>query len=164
SSRRAGEVPYIIQPRDTLVIEAVELVPKKQVRIAPFDQVKIVADPTTTKLDNPISGTFQVDSSGDVVLGPAYGAVKITGLTRSEAEEAVLIQLQATLKDPAVSLVIDESRLENGIKGEHLVSADGSITLGAYGRVELEGLTIAQAREAIEQQLSDFFAAPKISV
>ncbi len=32
SSRRAGEAPYIIQPRDMLVIEAVELVPKKPVR------------------------------------------------------------------------------------------------------------------------------------
>ncbi len=41
------------------------------------------------------------------------------------------------------------------------MSADGSISLGAYGSVEVEGLTIAQAREAIEKQLSDFFAAPE---
>ena len=50
------------------------------------------------------------------MFGPAYGAVKISGLTRREAEEAVTIQLQATLKDPAVSLAIDESDWKTALK------------------------------------------------
>ncbi len=143
--RQPLERPYVIEPPDILQIDSVQLVPKKSFRIAPFDKVKIVADPTTTKLDNPISGTFQVDSSGEVVLGAAYGAVKISGLTRSEAEEAVLIKLQETLKDPLVALTIDESRLENGITAKHLVGPDGTINLGVYGQVKVGGLTVQEA-------------------
>ena len=145
-----------------LVIEAVELVPKKQVRIAPFDQVKIVVDPTTTKLDNPISGMFQVDSSGEVVFGPAYDAFKISGLHPQRSGRSRHYPFESDIEGPISFARHRRGRLEKGIKGEHVVSADGSIALGAYGSVEVEGLTIAQAREAIERQLSDFFACLKL--
>jgi polysaccharide biosynthesis/export protein len=162
--RQPPERPYVIEPPDILQIDSVQLVPKKSFRIAPFDKVKIVADPTTTKLDNPISGTFQVDSSGEVVLGAAYGAVKISGLTRSEAEEAVLIKLQETLKDPLVALTIDESRLETGITGKHLVGPYGTINLGMYGQVKIGGLTVQEARKAVEEKLGTEFVNPIVSL
>jgi polysaccharide biosynthesis/export protein len=162
--RQPPERPYVIEPPDILQIDSAQLVPKKSFRIAPFDKVKIVADPTTTKLDNPISGTFQVDSAGEVVLGAAYGAVKISGLTRFEAEEAVLIKLQETLKDPLVALTIDESRLEAGITGRHLVGPDGTINLGVYGQVKVGGLTVQEARKAVEEKLGTEFVNPIVSL
>ena len=55
-----GQYPISFSRADTLLIEPVQLVPKKPVRVEPFDQVKIVADPTTTRLENPISGKCQV--------------------------------------------------------------------------------------------------------
>jgi beta-lactamase regulating signal transducer with metallopeptidase domain len=130
---------YVIEPPDILTLEAMQLVPKKPVRIAPFDKLKIAAEGTL--FDAPLSGTFQVDSEGEVVLGAAYGAVKLTGLTRREAEEAVTSKLQEKLKEPQVALIIDESRLENGIKGDHLVEPDGTINLGAYGQAYVAGMT-----------------------
>src|SRR5262249_14964954 len=59
---------------------------------------------------------------------------------------------------------LDDSRLESGIKGDHLVGPDGTINLGAYGQCYVAGLTIAQARKAIEKELSDYFVDPKVSV
>jgi len=153
---------YVIEPPDILTLEAMQLVPKKPVRIAPFDKLKIAAE--NTLFDAPLSGTFQVDSEGEVVLGAAYGAVKLTGLTRREAEEAVTSKLEELLKEPRVALIIDESRLENGIKGDHLVGPDGTINLGAYGQAYVAGMTIPQAGKAIETQLDGCFTNPKVSL
>jgi polysaccharide biosynthesis/export protein len=153
---------YVIEPPDILTLEPTRLVPKKPLRIAPFDKVKIAAEGTL--FDAPLSGTFQVDSEGEVVLGAAYGAVKLTGLTRREAEEAVLSKLQEKLKEPQVALIIDESRLENGIKGDHLIEPDGTINLGAYGQAYVAGMTIPQASKAVETQLGGYFNNPKVSL
>jgi polysaccharide export outer membrane protein len=154
--------PYVIEPPDILLLEALKLVPKKPFQIAPNDKVKIQA--TGTRLDQPIDGTFQVDSAGEIVLGPGYGSVKLKGLDRREAEEAVTTQLQETLASPQVALTIDEARLRSGLSGEHLVGPDGTINLGAYGSQYVAGMTVAQAKDAIEKKLSKWFVAPIVSV
>jgi protein involved in polysaccharide export with SLBB domain len=50
------------------------------------------------------------------------------------------------------------------IAGEHLVRADGTISLGLYGAVRVAGLTVDQAREAIEKHLNSFINEPKVHV
>jgi polysaccharide export outer membrane protein len=50
------------------------------------------------------------------------------------------------------------------IAGEHLVGPDGTVTLGSYGSVSVVGLTLAQARQAIEDYLSQFLEEPEVSV
>ena len=154
--------PYVIEPPDILKITPVRLVSKGPVVIEPFDTVNINAE--NTKLDAPIAGKFKVDSSGVVVLGPSYGAVKISGLTRPEAQAAVKKQLEETLARPEVVLTIDESSIEKGIGGEHLVGPDGTVNLGIYGQVSISGDTIEQARSAIQDQLNDFFVNPVVAV
>jgi polysaccharide export outer membrane protein len=158
--RRASLPPYVIEPPDVLTITPVQLVPKGTMRVGPLDNVQIEVD----SAPNAISGKFQVDSSGDVVLGALYGAVKISGLTRLEAQEAVKKKLAEILTNPRVALTIDETRRETGISGKHLVAPDGTINLGIYGSVDVDGKTIAEARAAVEKKLSDLFVDPKVAV
>ncbi len=154
--------PYDIEPPDVITIDAISLVPKKPFRLAPADKVKLAVE--GTRLDAPISGTFQVDSTGEIVLGPSYGSVKIAGLTRVEAQEAVTEQLKETLVNPQVALIIDEARLTSGITGQHLVGPDGMVNLGIYGSAYVAGCTIPEACRAIEKQLAGAFREPKVSV
>jgi beta-lactamase regulating signal transducer with metallopeptidase domain len=93
SRKQANRGPYIIEPPDILTLDTVQLVPKEATRIAPLDKVHIEGGPGYG-----ISGDFQVDSSGEVVLGPGLGTVKLTGLTRSEAQDAVNKTLSAALR------------------------------------------------------------------
>ena len=162
SGKQTNPPPYIIEPPDILTISAVQLAPKEITRVAPLDKVRIEVHGTNR--DQPISGLFQVDSSGEVVLGPVYGALKIAGRTRVEAENAVKKKLEEVLKEPDVALIIDEGRRESGIAGEHLVGPDGRINLGVYGSVKVAGLTVADASAAVKEKLSDSFIQPKVAL
>jgi polysaccharide biosynthesis/export protein len=154
--------PYTIEQPDVLEITPIRLISREPVRVEPLD--KVILDVQNTKLDSPIKGPFKVDSSGEVTLGAGYGSVKISGLTRREAEEAVKTQLEATLAQPLVALTIDESRLELGIAGKHLVEPDGSINLGVYGTVKVDGQSVEEARKSVERQLTKWFTNPVVSV
>src|SRR5690606_33122677 len=120
--------PYTIEPPDVLQIDVVRAIPKEPARVEPLGKVRIEVEGTA--VGQPIDGDFKVDSTGSVVLGPIYGAVNLRGMTRVEAEEAVTRHLRTVLKDPAVSLTIDESPLTKGVEGKHLVGPDGTVTLG----------------------------------
>ena len=50
------------------------------------------------------------------------------------------------------------------VRGEHLVRPDGTISLGTYGIVFVDGMTVHQAKAVIEKHLSQFFAAAEISL
>jgi hypothetical protein len=50
------------------------------------------------------------------------------------------------------------------VRGPHLVGMDGTINLGSYGCVNVVGLSVKQARAAIEKHLSQFLLAPEISL
>src|SRR5262249_18276970 len=48
--------------------------------------------------------------------------------------------------------------------GQHLVRQDGTIDLGSYGCVMVAGLTLAQAKVAIERHLSQYLLEPELSI
>jgi polysaccharide export outer membrane protein len=50
------------------------------------------------------------------------------------------------------------------IRGIHLVQTDGTVNLGLYGSVYVDGMTIPQARTAVELHLSQFLVQPEISL
>jgi hypothetical protein len=54
--------------------------------------------------DEPISGTYLLEASGELALGPAYGRVPLQGLTLREAEAAIEKQLKKVLREPKVSV------------------------------------------------------------
>ena len=102
--------------------------------------------PIGHRLDQPIRGLYLVEPGGMLNLGPAYGKVKVGGLSLEEATEAVTKHLRRMLKDPQVSLTLNESGGQQQIAGEHLVGPDGTINLGTYGQVYVAGMTIQRSQ------------------
>jgi polysaccharide biosynthesis/export protein len=153
---------YVIEPPDVLLIEAIKVVPKPPYKIESLDILQVIA--TGTELNADIAGAVSVDPSGRIDLGPRYGKVKVAGLTIDEAREKLLKHLQETLADAEVSITLAQSAGNQQISGEHLVTPDGTVNLGQYGSVYVAGMTIEQARAAIERSLSEFLEKPVISV
>jgi polysaccharide export outer membrane protein len=157
--------PYVIEPPDVLVIDAVRLVPKPPYRVAPLDVLAIQVTgnllPNTT-----ISGLYPVDAEGAVNLGFDYKTVRLEGMTLEEARAAIEKHLKNWLKMPfeVAPVVLGESRAIQQIRGPHLVRPDGTVGLGAYGSVYVDNMTIPEATAAIERHLSALFLKPEISL
>ncbi|MEX2186597.1 MAG: polysaccharide biosynthesis/export family protein [Pirellulales bacterium] len=154
--------PYIIEPPDILTVKVAKLVPKAPQRIDKLDTLRIAVDGTLEGM--PIFGSFKVDASGAVDLGFAYGKVSISGLTEAKATKAVDSHLRTMLVNPRVILSIEEKGEKIYIEGEHLVGPDGSVNLGVFGAVYVNGLTLAEAQKAIEAKLSSRFDEVSLAV
>ena len=66
--------------------------------------------------------------------------------------------------DPQVSVSLAFSSGAQQIQGEHLVGPDGRVNLGTYGSVYVAGMTIDEARAAIEEKLSANTGRPEVVV
>lgn len=154
--------PYTIEPPDILLLNAIKVVPKPPHEIEPFDGLLIRAAGALP--DQPISDAFFVDPEGMIDLGPSYGKVKVVGLSIDEAKDAIRKQLAEVLEEPEVSVSLAVSSGAQQIAGEHLVGPDGRVNLGTYGSVYVTGLTIEQAKAAIERQLSIYLEKPEVIV
>jgi protein involved in polysaccharide export with SLBB domain len=155
--------PYVIEPPDILLINAIKIVPKPPHTIEPFDGLLIRV---VGVLDNeqPIADVYSVEPEGNVDLGPSYGKVQVVGLTVDEATEAIRKHLSQLYTDVSVSVSLAFSAGAQQIVGEHLVGPDGRVNLGTYGSVYVTGMTIDQARQTIEAQLAHFLDDPKVVV
>jgi len=152
---------YRIEPPDVLAIDAIHIVPRPPYRLRAMDLIFIQAQGTLP--DAPINGVYRIEPGGVVKLG-FYGAVSVVGLTVNEAESVITRYLRSHLKEPVVSVSLAEIAAKQQITGQHLVAPDGAVTLGSYGRVQVAGLTIDEARLAIQNHLAQFLDAPEISV
>ena len=98
-------------------------------------------------------------------LGLPYGTVKLRGMTLDEAQAAMEKHLAESLKKRApVMLSLREMSGKQMIAGEHLVNPDGTVTLGSYGSVDVVGMTLAEAKVAIEKHLAKYLEDPEISI
>ena len=50
------------------------------------------------------------------------------------------------------------------IQGQHRVGPDGTVNMGMYGTVYVTGMTVEEARKAIETRLTQFLDQPQVSV
>jgi polysaccharide export outer membrane protein len=153
---------YVIEPPDILMIDAIHVVPRPPYRLRTFDVLGIRVP--NALAEAPIDGAYPVELGGMVNLGAPYGSVKVAGLTAEEAQQTVEQYLRGVLKDAEVSVTLLDIAAKQQIAGEHLVGPDGTVTLGSYGSVSVVGLTLAQARQAIEDYLSQFLEEPEVSV
>jgi protein involved in polysaccharide export with SLBB domain len=153
--------PYIIEPPDILQIDALDVVPKPPYRVRPLDTLLINATGTLPR--NPVEGTYQVDPEGNVNLG-RYGIVQIAGLSLEEAGQAITKQMRLVVANPQVTVALATSRALQLIRGPHLVNQDGTVSLGLYGSVTVAGLTVNEAKEAIQLHLSQYLLNPEVSV
>lgn len=153
---------YRVAPPDILVIQAIRLFPKDPYYIQSSDYLQIIVP--NALFDQPIASTYQVDSSGRVNLGAAYDSVKVAGMTIDEAQDAVAEHLSRLIENPQVSISLLQASGVQQIAGEHLIGPDGFINLGIYGSVYVSGLTVEEARLAIETKLAEYLDHPKVSV
>lgn len=151
---------YRIEAPDILLIDAVRVVPQEPYELEPLDSLTVLVSGTPE--DQPILGEYRVDSSGTVVLGPGYGRVKVVGLSIDEAQQEIQRHLEQILSSPETSVSLAEPAARQAIAGEHLVGQDGTINLGIYGNVRVVGLTVAQARAAIEDTYRRSCRTPKL--
>lgn len=153
---------YRIEPPDILTIDAIHAVPKPPYRLQGMDVIFIQAPGALP--DVPIGGLYGIEPGGLVNLGPPYGSVKVAGCILEEAQIAIENHLQKLLRNPRVYVALAEMATRQQIAGEHLVGPDGTVTLGCYGSVFVAGMTLAEARAAIECHLADYLENPKVSV
>ena len=161
---------YFLEPPDIINVEAIHLAPRAPYRLRVFDLVMI--DVIGTPLEDPISNFFAVEPGGHVQLGGTYGSVRIAGLSIEEAQEAITRHLDGTdgnslgqlLINPVVTVRLQRMTDMQQIAGNHTIGPDGFITLGSYGRVYVSGLTVDEARDAIEFHLSRHLDHPQVAV
>ncbi|MBM4059390.1 MAG: hypothetical protein FJ275_14320, partial [Planctomycetes bacterium] len=154
--------PYIIEPPDILLVDALRVVPKPPFRIQSFDTLQVIVEGTL--LEQPINGLYVVEPGGMLDLGPSYGKVMVGGQSLEEATDSVFRHLKRVLREPQVSLTLAQAAGQQQIAGEHLVAPDGTINLGTYGTVYVTGLTLDEAKKTVEQHLEQYLDAPLVSV
>jgi polysaccharide export outer membrane protein len=153
---------YRVGPPDVLLLDAIRLLPRPPYHIEPLDVLTVVVTGTLEK--QPVAGKFVVTPDGTINLGFGYGAVPVVGKTLLEAEAAIQAHLSRVLRNPQVAVSLDQMRVLQQVRGQHLVRMDGTIGLGGYGCVYVAGLTLGQIKCKIEQHLSQWFQDPQVSV
>jgi len=153
---------YVIEPPDILLIEGIKLVPKSPHKIETFDALLVRVSGAFP--DRPIDDAYSVDADGSINLGPTYGRINVVGLTLEEAEDKVRTQLSQILTEVDVAISLLQSAGAQAVTGQHLVGPDGRVNLGIYGSVYIAGLTLEEARAAIEEKLSERLEDPQVFV
>jgi polysaccharide export outer membrane protein len=160
--QKLSHPPYMIEPPDILFIDTIRMIPRPPYVVQPMDVLLIrVAD---TLPNQPIDGTYTVSPDGTINLGFSYGTVRVGGLSLQQAEESIRRALSRVLTNPQVAVGLSQYRAVQQTRGEHLVRQDGTISLGTYGSVYVAGLTLAEAKCAIERHLACYVQEPEIAL
>ena len=154
--------PYVIETPDIVLINLVKLVPKSPHKVEPFDGLVIRATGVDSK--NPIDNFCPVSPEGLVDLGPTYGKVKLVDVPMDQAGEVVRKHLAKAYPEAKVTLSLGAAGVAQLIIGEHLVGPDGRIELGRLGSVYIHGLTLDEAKQAVEKKLSEYLVDPQVKV
>ncbi|MGA2622111.1 MAG: polysaccharide biosynthesis/export family protein, partial [Thermoguttaceae bacterium] len=155
---------YHIEPPDILQIEMLKLVPLPPYRAEVFDVLQVRVPTALTLVDQPIDGPFMIEAEGTLNLGPAYGSVRVAGMTIDEIKRTIDKKLREVLLRPAVSVQLLRVSGAQPITGQYLVGPDGTINLRQYGLIHVAGKTVTEARVAIQKHLTQFLDSPELSV
>jgi polysaccharide biosynthesis/export protein len=154
---------YTIEPPDILQVDAVRVIPKPPYHAQPLDTLLIQVGGVVA--EEPIIGPYPIGPDGMLTLGLHYGSVKVVGLTLEEIKTAIEKHLKLMkFTKPEVVVTLGQSRALQQVRGEHLVRPDGTVGLGTYGSVHVVGLTLAEARAAMETHLAEYLQNPELSV
>lgn len=153
---------YRIEPPDIIQIDAIHIAPKAPYRLRAFDTL-VVTVPAALP-DAPISAAYTIEPGGMIDFGAPYGRVRVLNMTVEEADAAIEKHLAEQLNDPKASVSLGDIAAKQQISGQHLVGMDGKVTLGSYGKVQVVGMTVAEAKLAIERHLSQTLEQPEVSV
>ena len=81
-----------------------------------------------------------------------------------ELREAVKQRFELLAREAEVWVTLVKIAAQQEVAGEHLVGPDGTVNLGTYGRVRVVGMTLEEAKAAIEDHLADRFDKPEVAV
>ena len=153
---------YRIEPPDILQIEQLKLVPLPPYRVEAYDVLRV--DVYGTFLEQPINDFYLVEAEGILNLGPAYGSIRVVGMTIDQTKQAIQNHLAQYLNEPEVSVELGRASGTQPVTGTYLVGPDGTVNLRQYGAVRVAGLSVTEAKLSIEKQLSQYFDSPEVSV
>ena len=153
---------YVVEPPDMLAIDMLKMVPKPPYRIDVYDVLQIRA--SFALPDQPINDFYIVEAEGVVNVGPAYGSVRVVGMTIDEATEALKKKLAEVLRQPEVSVQLARTAGTQPVSGQYLVAPDGTINLRTYGTVHVAGKTLVEIKLALQEHLQQFFDSPEVAV
>jgi len=185
---KANLPDYIVEPPDILLIEAAHTLRTPESRLIPGDRLRVKLknglpiDVAADAATNPsqfdaelqielgfkvLSGSYRVESSGEVDFGPSYGKVPVANLTVAKAENAIKNHLEknAGIKSPELSVDLEDLESPQSVGGEHLVRPDGRVSLGVYGEVYVAGMTLSEVRTVVTRHLAkNGIQDPKVAV
>ena len=153
---------YVVEPPDILSVEMLKMIPLPPYRIDVYDVLQIRA--SFTIQDQPIDNFYIVEAEGVVNLGPAYGSVRVVGMTIEEATDAMRRKLAEVLRQPEVSVQLARTAGTQPVTGQYLVGPDGTINLRTYGVVHVAGKTMTEIKIALQQHLAHYFDSPEVSI
>ncbi len=154
---------YTIEPPDVISIDVLRALPKPPYRLRALDRVAVqIRDVPDEFLVNNI---IAVSLDGRLDLGPGHEPVIVGGFNVDDAAKRIREQLVPRGFDKArVFVTLSEFSGVQQIAGEHLVGQDGTVTLGTYGSVFVAGMTLHDAKQAIEVYLSRFLLEPEVAI
>lgn len=166
---------YRVEPPDILSIELVNNVrlagePLRSgddlvIRVGNTLPINQNGDPVQNEFRQ-ISGAFRVQPDGTVDLGPEYGSVSVDGLTIKDARTAIDLHLRenAGLNEPKVAVALANVNGKQLVSGEHIIRPDGTVALGIYGSVYVNGMTLDEVKAAVEEHLLRYMQQPEVQV
>ncbi len=155
--------PYIVETPDVLQIDAIRVIPLPPYRLEPLDVLQLSAENDFEGAR--MAGLYPVDPDGTINLGPRYGGtVRVSDLTTEEAQKVIEQKARGAAPKVNITVSLAQSRGVQQISGQHIVRPDGTVSLGGYGSVYVAGLSLAQAKQAIEQHLSKYLYRPEVAV
>ena len=147
--RKVSSPTYRIQPPDIIAIEMAKMVPLPPYRAEVYDVLEIYV--AQALIDQPIDNYYLVEAEGVINLGPAYGTVRVVGMTLGEAKKALEQRLEKILHEPKASVKLARVSSMQPVTAQYLVSPDGTINLHQYGLVHVAGLTAAEAKLVLRE-------------
>lgn len=171
--RKTALPSYQIEIPDILLIEAVHNLRPPHAPIHAgeplFVQVNRTIpvgqqEPSVAQQFKQINNVYVIGTDGYLNLGPEYGKVLAAEQTLEEIQRRVEAHLQRILTNPQVLVTLPNPQNEQVIAGQHLVRSDGTVGLGIYGSVYVNGMTRDQARCAVERHLSQHIHHPRVSL
>lgn len=171
--RKVSLPEYVVEPPDVLLIEAVNNLRPAHAPVRAGESLIVQVNRTIPvgQIEDPVSAQFKqinglyvIGTDGYLNLGPEYGKVLVADLHLEAIQTRVDEHLRQILTSPQVMVTLPVPNNKQFIAGPHLVRPDGTVGLGVYGSVYVTGMTLQQARTAVEQHLSQHIHRPEVSV
>ncbi len=153
---------YRLAPPDVVVIEVMKMVPKPPYHLGTLDVLRV--DVIGALYDQPINDFFIISAEGTIDIGPAYGALRVEGMTLEEARLAIIQHLSNVLRMPEVSVRLAQMSGMQPISGQYQVGVDGCVNLRHYGSVHVAGMCLMEAKLALEKHLSNYLNSPSVAI